>query len=684
MTSVIPKSSFGAVTKKSWTPSSKTTPAMNASAKKLKILVLHSNRQNASIFMNKTKQYLEKVLRATVQFTYCDAPHVYTPKGQELERLFHERDYSVKTLPNMPIVEVDDPIARDETKSNLEGAKMLPTPKPTVRLSSAITRQWWNATDDPKTMVYDGLEDSIAYVDALFQHTAFDGILGFSQGGALTGILAGMVHDHRKHGSIAGRRVPVENIARSLRFVVVISGFYVRDVRPIYSSTVLETIPEEHRPELVAARSDKIEIPSFHIWGLTDTLVDPWRSAKLAEAFADMVPTNSVDNSSNSIGKAIATHPLTHFTKAIKYWPIAQLVKWLEQFIDPSDPSDSSGLSNDKQPVEESEEERERSDLSSSYDLLASQLIDEASMDIRIDLFMQWYESFAPKQVHGEVVHFFLHLLTTSKYQNCYLLYRFLYLLSYPARFSEGVTSTNEASMASTLRSILSSSAPAAHEWKTIIAIDTNMCYDGYRRVIVKAMAQQLQSEYRNLMKYQSDSGEKSLPLAALPSPLVQYAPRYNQLYRTTRLYHDLAIELGRILNIFNATEDSPGQIIDESIPESEDPKRKLLLSFNQYRQVISKLSQVLKASTASISGHVQASATNHQKWKKRPERPAFDSKMSMLDAVTRDNHTMTSAFIKLVSRNPNAIDNSMLLSQTPFKRSDSSSSSRASRCFRP
>ena len=61
--------------------------------KKLKILVLHSNRQTSQIFKNKTEQYLEKKLRSFVELTYVDAPKLYQPAG-EVEELIKKKDYN--------------------------------------------------------------------------------------------------------------------------------------------------------------------------------------------------------------------------------------------------------------------------------------------------------------------------------------------------------------------------------------------------------------------------------------------------------------------------------------------------------------------------------------------------------------------------------------------------------------
>lgn len=251
--------------------------------KKLKILVLHSNRQTAQTFKNKTVQYLEKKLQSFVELTYGEAPELYQPAG-EADDIIKKNEYSA--IPNV-----------------------------------GFSRAWWNASDDPKTMVYAGLERSLEYVDSLFKTNDFDGIIGFSQGGTLTGIIAALVNDYRK-----GKPVfPLKYIAEKLRFVAIISGFYCRDTRPEFINCILEEQPVDHFPDsetgevFVKVRKDLINIPSFHSWGLTDTLVNPWRSEKLSQAFDE--------------SKQVHVHPSGHFVKAIKYWPMDEMFMWLKQFI---------------------------------------------------------------------------------------------------------------------------------------------------------------------------------------------------------------------------------------------------------------------------------------------------------------------------------------------------------------
>mmetsp|Transcript_17439 Transcript_17439/g.41384 ORF Transcript_17439/g.41384 Transcript_17439/m.41384 type:complete len:830 (-) Transcript_17439:182-2671(-) len=145
-------------------------------------------------------------------------------------------------------------------------------------------------------MRYVGLEQSLDHLDQTFlAHGPFDGVLGFSQGGCLAGLLAAM----QPRGNI------------KFRFCVVISGFYCRDVE--FCKLQLEEVPEKHsatsvRPKVV------VELPSFHSWGLEDKLVEPWRSELLAETFKNPV---------------VQAHQADHYGQGRHHWPISHVKEWL-------------------------------------------------------------------------------------------------------------------------------------------------------------------------------------------------------------------------------------------------------------------------------------------------------------------------------------------------------------------
>ncbi|CAK9060867.1 Esterase AAEL000016, partial [Durusdinium trenchii] len=220
---------------------------------KCRILVLHSNRQNPQDFKKRTRTAFQP-LADIAQLHFVEAPHAYTPMGEAEEQSAHLG-------------------------------------------VAARNRTWWNSTDDPATMRYVGFDQSLEYLEKVFKEEGpFDGVLGFSQGGCMAGLLAQM----QPRGAI------------QFNFCVVVSGFYCRDVE--LCKMQLEKPPERHREDLVKAKAGVVQMPSFHIWGLQDQLVEPWRSRILSETFDRPV---------------IATHEADHFSQGRHHWPIAQVSQWL-------------------------------------------------------------------------------------------------------------------------------------------------------------------------------------------------------------------------------------------------------------------------------------------------------------------------------------------------------------------
>ena len=173
--------------------------------RKLKILVLHSFRQSASRLRSRMRA-IEAELEDIAELEFVEAPHPYEPDAEESTLL--TEDFG------------DVPDFRHQ-------------------------RCWWNADAEGS---YQGCEDSLRSVAA---HFPVDGILGFSQGAALTGLLAAL------H-------------AEQLRFAICISGFPARS---------------EAHAAFMAPQG--IDLPSLHIYGEQDVLMDHERTLALAGCFVE-------------------------------------------------------------------------------------------------------------------------------------------------------------------------------------------------------------------------------------------------------------------------------------------------------------------------------------------------------------------------------------------------------------
>lgn len=448
---------------------------------KLRILVLHGNRQNGEIFKTKTKRYLEKKLNHLVELVYADAPKLYEPSS-EIKLTISAQDYV-----NMPIINE--------------------------------TRSWWSAGDDEDTMIYNGLEESIMHIDNLFQNNKFEGIIGFSQGGALTGIISSLVNAEHLNINIP---VSVENIAKSLKFVVIISAFSSRDTRP----------------EFIEILKQPINIPSFHIWGKNDTLVDPWRSELLSSKFTN---------------KVIHVHQSSHFIKAIKYWPIIELTKWIESFT------------------------AKNNTLSNYDEIINLDIYKKISSNIKInnndinELEIQCLKIATNKKtVIDKLLLFIIHknmdvlnLLTVLYDDNNELIIQ---------KISELISADNSSSV-----------------WKHLIEIDSLNINNNIRPILVKLISDKLNEDYIKYYINKSTDG--------IPSNLVLIAPRYNVLYRKTRLYHDIALNLALIINIFN---NKLPNICEDNI------KRQTILSYNQYGKIISRLHNILIPLNVKVTHNIK------------------------------------------------------------------------------
>lgn len=125
---------------------------------------------------------------------------------------------------------------------------------------------WWNAQPiegaSPRVKHYEGWARTRAWVLEFFaQHGPIDGVLGFSQGAALTALLVGM--------RAAGQPVTAER-PLSFDFAVLVSGFASND--PV------------HAPLFDAAAA--FSLPSLHLIGRADRIVPSSASLSLAERFA--------------------------------------------------------------------------------------------------------------------------------------------------------------------------------------------------------------------------------------------------------------------------------------------------------------------------------------------------------------------------------------------------------------
>eukprot|EP00802_Teleaulax_amphioxeia_P022877 Tamp_23376.p1 GENE.Tamp_23376~~Tamp_23376.p1 ORF type:complete len:154 (+),score=29.74 Tamp_23376:467-928(+) len=110
-----------------------------------------------------------------------------------------------------------------------------------------------------KKMVWEKFDETLAFLDRVFlQHGPFDGILGFSQGACVAGVLCALLDKDELPANI------------KFDFAVLISGFQPLD--SVYSS--------------LYPLGKKIEgVRTMHVIGNADQIIPPLRSEQLAEKF---------------------------------------------------------------------------------------------------------------------------------------------------------------------------------------------------------------------------------------------------------------------------------------------------------------------------------------------------------------------------------------------------------------
>ncbi|KJE94170.1 dihydrofolate reductase [Capsaspora owczarzaki ATCC 30864] len=185
----------------------------------LRILCLHGYTQNATVFRERTGS-LRKALKGVAELFYLDAPHKLRPADED----------------RFPVEDDGQSLA------------------------------WW-IPDLPHRTTFRGFDESIAYVQAHCQREGpFDGILGFSQGAAMTAVLCSQA------SAAAGAEQAAQGAATPrFRFAMMFAGFPVKD--PTY----------QHFYE------KQIHIPSLHVYGESDGIIAPHNSKRLADLFDNSV-----------------------------------------------------------------------------------------------------------------------------------------------------------------------------------------------------------------------------------------------------------------------------------------------------------------------------------------------------------------------------------------------------------
>ena len=187
-------------------------------ARKLRILALHGYLQSGPVFRSRTGS-LRKALKRTCEFVFAEGPHEVAQPGDQ------------------------------DVQSCGGGVE-------------EVKRAWWLAPAEENqlrprdTSTCRGIEESLQTLENLLREEGpFDGVLGFSQGGAAAALLCAAIQKEQ----IA---------APQFRFALFFGAFAPRD--PTYAAFI---------------RDACLDIPSLHYFGESDNLVTEERTAELHSFF---------------------------------------------------------------------------------------------------------------------------------------------------------------------------------------------------------------------------------------------------------------------------------------------------------------------------------------------------------------------------------------------------------------
>lgn len=220
---------------------------MSSAKRKLKILMLHGFRQNKLGFYDKTGG-LRKFLKSKCELIYCDAPNeVIKP------------DFLVNTS-------VEDADSSASPNSSGDAATMSRSE------TEATEKGWWLRCLDPRWPVVEesenGFDKSLDYIESVFNEFGpIDGILGFSQGASLTSILCAIAEANANNQPIEIFNKRYQTIR--FNFCLIIAG---------HKST-------QKQHEIFF--KNKIQMPSFHLYGQTDRVIPSQLSIELSEQFVN-------------------------------------------------------------------------------------------------------------------------------------------------------------------------------------------------------------------------------------------------------------------------------------------------------------------------------------------------------------------------------------------------------------
>jgi predicted esterase len=253
----------------------------------IKLLMLHGYTQSGPLFQAKTgalRKTLSKAFPSGIELVYPTAPLRLTPADESF-LTGNEKDEG-----------------KPEEEQEIDAWA------------------WWRRKGDGEPYTYEGIEVGLAHVaKVLKEQGPFDGVVGFSQGGAAAAMVASLLEPGRREAfeklqPEGGMRFPesfeedsgyVEGtIHPPLKFGVSYSGFAARGKNPYH-----------------AFYEPKITTPILHFLGTQDVVVEEARSLALVKACT------------HSEEKYVVYHPGGHFLPSTQKASVNALIGFIKEVL---------------------------------------------------------------------------------------------------------------------------------------------------------------------------------------------------------------------------------------------------------------------------------------------------------------------------------------------------------------
>jgi len=275
----------------------------NGTSNGLRVLMLHGYTQSGPLFHAKTRaleKNLKKAFPSGIELIYPTGPLRIRPA--DIPGFLNLNGESSPASHGL-----GDQDSRSDEKSDEE----------------SDCWGWWIRKGDTEPFTYWGMEDGLARVaETLKSSGPFDGVIGFSQGGALAGMVASLLEAGRREGFAScqekgGMAYPTsfeedtgyvtDVVHPPLKFAVSYSGFGA-STNPLYQGYY----------------TPPISTPMLHFIGSVDTVVEEKRSLRLVDACVD---------GRGKDGRKVVYHPGGHFLPSSQKQYVAALVGFIRESL---------------------------------------------------------------------------------------------------------------------------------------------------------------------------------------------------------------------------------------------------------------------------------------------------------------------------------------------------------------